>query len=251
MKRIRIVGLCLLAAFATTALAASAAQAAGPEYFSCVKAAKVGKTYTGQYSAKTCAMSGLKVDGKYERASAVGITYTSKTKTATLTTPGLGKVVCRKATGVGTIVSATEDEDVVTFHDCETLGKSCHSLEPTVEPAGTIVTFPLMTKLGLIAPGEVGVDYYGLPLIAYFLCGEEVLITDSGSVIGVITSPLEAAYKKAATDFAGNGLEQVPTKFEGEEEDTLVTKIEGVGTFSSIEETESSQKNGAELGVTE
>ncbi len=47
MKRIRIMGLCLVAAFALTAVIASGAQAG--QYGVCGKAAKVGKSYTGKY----------------------------------------------------------------------------------------------------------------------------------------------------------------------------------------------------------
>ena len=66
MKRIKVVGLCLVAAFAMTAFVASAAQAQ-PTYFKCVK--KKG----GNYSAKGCpASSKVAGTGKYERESAVG-----------------------------------------------------------------------------------------------------------------------------------------------------------------------------------
>jgi hypothetical protein len=79
MKRIRIVGLCLIAVFALSAVASSAASAAPPEFFTCVKA--VPKN-TGNYTEKECFTKASPAGtGKYERASAVGIKDTSKTKT--------------------------------------------------------------------------------------------------------------------------------------------------------------------------
>lgn len=75
MKRIRIVGLCLFAVFALSALVASSASAALPEFKVCVKAAKVGKLYTGHYTDKACSKHATAPEeaagktNKYERAS--------------------------------------------------------------------------------------------------------------------------------------------------------------------------------------
>jgi hypothetical protein len=75
MKRFKIVGLCLVAVFALTALVASSASAALPEYRACVKIAKnpTTKKYEGKYSVKTCATEASGTEqsegkkNKYER----------------------------------------------------------------------------------------------------------------------------------------------------------------------------------------
>jgi hypothetical protein len=73
MKRMKVLGLCLVAAFAFSALVASAAFAVDPEYQICGKAAKSGKLYIGKYSEKTCAKEASPAEitegkkNKYER----------------------------------------------------------------------------------------------------------------------------------------------------------------------------------------
>ncbi len=71
MKRFKIVGLCLIAVFALTAVFAGSASAAAPEYFTCLKATTKNK---GNYSDKECftpatATPEVKESGtgKYER----------------------------------------------------------------------------------------------------------------------------------------------------------------------------------------
>ena len=66
MKRIKIVGLCLIALFAFSAVAAASAFAEGrPEYKLCAKVAKVEGKYNGSYSDKGCTTEAT--GGKYER----------------------------------------------------------------------------------------------------------------------------------------------------------------------------------------
>ena len=71
MKRMKVLGLCLVAMFAFTALIASAAFAGDPEYQVCGKAAKEGKTELGHYSNKNCESASFVEAGgqKYERES--------------------------------------------------------------------------------------------------------------------------------------------------------------------------------------
>ncbi len=67
MKSMRILGLCLAAVFALSAIAVSSAAAAQPEYKTCGKATKIVKTYTGKYTDKNCSEVNAKSEGKYER----------------------------------------------------------------------------------------------------------------------------------------------------------------------------------------
>src|ERR1700688_198627 len=71
MKRIRIMGLCLVAVFAITAAAAASASAA-PAWYECAKAVKIGKTYTGKYTDKACTTTSPTETGKYELQPGIG-----------------------------------------------------------------------------------------------------------------------------------------------------------------------------------
>jgi hypothetical protein len=62
-----MIGLCGAAAFAVSAVAVASASGAGPVYFTCAKAAKSGKKYTGRYTNKTCSEVSESNEGKYER----------------------------------------------------------------------------------------------------------------------------------------------------------------------------------------
>jgi hypothetical protein len=245
MKRIKIVGLCLVAVFAMTAFAASAAQA-NPTYFKCVK------KKDGNYSAKGCPTSSkVAGTGKYERESAVGTTYSSKTGTATLSTPDLGgKVVCSKSKDTGKITGESTDEDTVTFEKCTTEGKKCTSAG---ESAGKIKTNTLFTELVEVEPGVIGVKFTAdvggksdpAADQAEFNC-EGLLIRTHGFTIGTITSPA-----------VGTGSKSTTVKFAGEEELRTEVSIDGgvewigeeFGGFPSEELVTATDKNGAELGA--
>lgn len=71
MKRLTIVGMCLVAAFAFSAMVVSSAGAVTPTYKSCTKTAKVNKKYTGKYTSKVCSSSATSAtnEGEYERGS--------------------------------------------------------------------------------------------------------------------------------------------------------------------------------------
>ncbi len=104
MKRIRLVGLCLVAVFALSAVvvASASASSATPEFFKCVKAAKVGKTYIGKYTSKECTeASKVETGGKYELVSAAATEFTAgKSKKTVLHAQGLGGkkevITCKK-----------------------------------------------------------------------------------------------------------------------------------------------------------
>jgi len=159
MKRIRIVGLCLVAVFALSALAASSASAAFllHTYKECAKASKVGKTYVGKFTSKECTLaSKVETGGKYELVNPTGKEFTSKSKTSTLYVyipvgeveqlnggPIVGKVTCKTSSGKGSFKSEMLSESVITFKTCTSEGKKCTSAGA---PVGDIITFPLSTE---------------------------------------------------------------------------------------------------------
>lgn len=212
MKRFKIVGLCLIAAFALSAVAASAASAAKPEF-----QGKVAKEFTSKGEAAT-----LKVKE--------GIT-----------------VKCAASTDVGKLNTGTPEggakkEGTVTvkFTKCLAAGvDACHSTSP-LGGAEEIITKELAMTLGYIkkSTSEVGVDLSAATL-AEFECaigtGEKVAVT--GSVIGKI-EPLNKMTPLFNIKFEEASEKQVPEKFESKAADTLKSSINGGTPLASTEKTE-------------
>jgi len=242
MKRIRIVGLCLVAVFAMSAIASASASAAAPEYQICGKAVKnaTTKKYEGHFSNKEC--TATSTEGKYELTS-----YTAAKKPGFKTKSGasaldvyipgtgvVGETSCAKSKDVGTVTGAKTATDVVTFEKCTSSGKVC-----TGDQAGTktgdIVTYTLDETL--VASGEsktgVGQEVKGTGPggeSAAFDCeGEEISTT--GAVTGEITGDIKKASKDSNVIFSVNG-EGAPTIASSE---PLLTDIVGIGTLPSGE----------------
>ncbi|HLM86089.1 MAG TPA: hypothetical protein VK272_07880 [Solirubrobacteraceae bacterium] len=186
MKRISIVGLCLVAAFALSAIVAGGAQAGTANWFKCAsvkkgeftnntcttKASKKGKgkfelqklsscisVKKGEYTNNTCTTKASKKGkGKFEKVALPTISAT--TGTAKLATPafGSGKVECKGSTAAGQITSSDTATEQVKFTGCQLEGKECTSFEgpggdgtPSGE-AGVILTNVL--DLTLVGHGE-------------------------------------------------------------------------------------------------
>ena len=101
MKRTRIIGLCLVAVFAMSALATGTASAAAPEFGQCLKKAVVGGA---GYSEAKC-LKAVGTAGKYEWVPGWGghNKFTSTGTTATLKTSGGKTVTCKKENSTGNI----------------------------------------------------------------------------------------------------------------------------------------------------
>jgi hypothetical protein len=198
MKRLTIVGLCLVAAFALSAMVVSSAGAVTPTYKSCGKAAKVNKKYTGHYTTKVCspsAVSGTN-EGKYERgiysaAKKLGIkgklkgtaphnnlvdptcpkgdfNHTSNAcepadaGKATASEPAdiAGTTTCQKEKVTGAVTSATNTEWQTEYSKCEAEESACNT---TGSKAGDIKTEKLESTLVELnaAETEVGLHVVG------------------------------------------------------------------------------------------
>jgi len=175
MKRISIVGLCLVAAFAFSAVVASSASAG--TYYWC-KAMKKGEYLTsscttkgkphkgkfekkpvvaceavkkGEYTDAACTKKAAKKGkGKFEKTTGRG--YTSVGGKAELSTPafGPGKVICQSNTDAGEITGPKTDVDRVTFRECKFEGLECESAGPNSTPSGekgVIITNLLDSRL--------------------------------------------------------------------------------------------------------
>jgi hypothetical protein len=228
MKRISIVGLCLVCAFALSAIASSSAFAG--VYGTCTKAAKEGKKYTGKYTDKNCNTLASEAEiaegkkNKYEFTAYPGAAgtkwgYTSKTKTATLKSAA-GEITCKASTDKGSITGAKTDVDQVTFTTCvlSVTGGKCTSAG---EAAGTIKTGELKTLLidhGETGPsgkepaeGEAWTAFEGpggpeTPS-AEFVCEPGIPFTTVGSTSGVDT-PVNVVSNKGKSTFSSTGGEQ-------------------------------------------
>lgn len=154
MKRIKIVGLCLVAVFAFTALAATSAQAG--QIGKCVKAPKVNKKYTGKYTEKYCSTRATAKEeeeegkkNKYEWVPNAGkIPFTSESGESKLNSAA-GAITCKKGKDTGEFIGANENRDTFTFEECSAepakgVVVPCQS-NPAVK--GVIVTNLLTTHL--------------------------------------------------------------------------------------------------------
>jgi hypothetical protein len=242
MKRIRIVGLCLVAVFALSAVAAASASAAEtPEYKVCGKTPKVGKTYpTGEYSNKEC--TAPESGGKY-RLEAVksGTKFTSKSKAATFTVDGT-VVKCKKDTDSGAFYVGGAASEEITFSDCAVNGNKKETCETTGAGAGTIKTNQLSDFLVYLNAEETQL---GVLLVssakswAEFNCGAKSFAVD-GALLGTI----ENTSKGDTIDFkVSSGHQAQTTVFEGGNEETGVKLYTEPGEVEATLETTDEQSS--------
>jgi hypothetical protein len=252
MKRVRIVGLCITAVLAISAVAAGSAAAAEPEYLTCAKAAKVGKTYTGKYTDKHCAEVNAKGEGKYERTALKGpdkfksksgatnlYLYEPATHTLKL------KVVCKKDKDEGEIFNSREAKLRITYEECEpqetVLTGKCTTNGQT--KAGTVVTEPLISKLVWVneAETEPGVDVQaetpGGPIEKMVCVGAENAEL-LGSMVGKI-GPVNSASKTQTLTFNASATTGEPEFFgtwEGAafSPGTLTAELAGVANYKGV-----------------
>jgi hypothetical protein len=253
MTRIRIVGLCLVAAFAIMAVASAGASAAAPEYLVCAKTAKnAEKKYTGEYTDKLCSSKSATHEGKYElesweHAKKLGFKTKSGTGTLDVYIPGTGVVgttTCAKSKDVGTITGAKTATDVVLFEKCESSGKQCTGDQPGTKP-GDIETYTLDETLFASAESKTGVAEEvkgggpGGESAAFDCEGEEISTT--GAVSGEVTGDVGVVSKVSHVVFETT-LEGAPKIASSE---PLLTTIVGVGTLPSGETVDTESKGEA------
>jgi hypothetical protein len=240
MKRIGIVGLCLAAMFAMSAVAASSAFAASgqPAWFECAKVAKVTVKYTekgkekskaiteGKYSNAACTelaptpgkyISGP--EGKYELQEGVAKGKKAKTKDGigilNTVIPTLGnindKVECASSKSENSVANAGGrgfvSDLVVHFSKCKSQGEPCQTSTKKEE----IVTNALAGELGYINKGGdvVGLELWneanpGTGYLAEFTCTKVAAIRTLGSVIGEVTGDVGAISKTSTTTYASS-----------------------------------------------
>lgn len=219
-KRFGIFGLCLLAVFVTSVMAAASASAAAPEIGRCVVQPK------GNFKDAGCEKGEFPKQGKWEWLPGPGPKnkFISAEEKSTLQTVGNRKIVCTHDTDSGEYTGPKTDVETILFTGCKLtgLGVNVTCSSPGLA-AGEITTNPLASELGFISkPTEVGMDLKPLfgSTFAEFECGG-IRIVVEGSVIARMTpiSKMTLIFKEKFKATAGI---QKPEKFEGGPKDTLI-----------------------------
>jgi hypothetical protein len=163
MKRIRIVGLCLIAAFAISIVASSVASAAQPVFYT--------KAVIGGTAPSVVPITGTLGAAFLEGKSGTKITCTGGTATGEVTGP------------------TTTKNNVTKFTGCETGGFKCES----GATEGEIVTKVLEGTLGNVTATMAAVRLFpeatgrGTELAAFSCAGGAVPVKVKGSVIGSLS----------------------------------------------------------------
>jgi hypothetical protein len=220
MKRLRILGLALVAVFALGAVAASGASAAS--FYECAKAPKEGKTYTGKYSDKNCTTT--TTGGKYELQPGVGKgkAFKGSSKASALIVvvpPGVNpefpggatiKVECATSKDSGKAAAPNKVEKVVAeFAKCKALGSPCASgtkkeVIKTNDLNGEVVDIEEGSGVGSLLKPESGTA------LANFTCTGLATSNVHGSVIAEQTGDVNTISKEFVDHYkVGPGLGEV------------------------------------------
>ena len=234
MKRSRLMGLCLVALFAISALAAASASAEAPEFGRCIKKAKA----EGSGFSDAKCTKGVATGAKFEwLPGAVKKGQTSTGGIGVLEQVNKLGVHCSSESSVGEFSGTKEVKNlIVKFKGCFSGPMECQSeghekgeletktLEGTVGIVKRAVVggkeVPLKNKLGLdlFPAGKTG-------LFIEFICGATLTIAVRGSVI----APIKANAMKTTEElkFAATTGKQKPEKFEGQPKDILESSFSG------------------------
>jgi hypothetical protein len=246
MKRMRALGLCMVAAFAIAAIVASSASAAAsPEFGRCK--AKTG----GKFSNSGCTLLAKEVSKqKFEWEPSVAKNkFKAKQKAetlATLETVGGTKITCTSEENSGAEYNLPKkvSKIVAEFSGCETSKIPCNSAG---EPSGHITTHSLAGVLGVeklfVKEGkteesknklEVQLTAEGGGALANFTCS-----TISVEVKGCVAHPVSGGKMllTATEKFTASKGEQKPDKFLGGPADECALESNGGAGFEEAGQT--------------
>ncbi len=169
MNRIRLAGVCLLAALATCAVTAASASAQAPEFGRCLRlmGEQAGQ---GAYANNSCTSPSAGKTGRFEWfPGAAKASFTTKSKEgAKVFFEGVNhtRVTCAGETSSGEYTTPKLEEDVVfRFTGCETMGLAVSSEGAAT---GEVVSNPTECELGVLEQrGTARMDRVGLT------CAEE------------------------------------------------------------------------------
>lgn len=228
MKSIKIAGLCLIAAFAFSAVAAASALAEGqPTFKACVKAAVSG---TGKYNDKACTEANAESKGKYELAEvAAGTKYTGKSKTTTIVAKSESgateNIVCGKDVASIEVTEPSKFVETLTLSKCKANGSKTEPCENGAKE--TIKTEGINGEFYFLNAAETQLGVFSTPPVGTFKCGSQSLEVEN-FLIGAV----ENSSKGFSFNYAVSGGKQAISGFFAEGEEivgpiTLVTEKEG------------------------
>jgi hypothetical protein len=228
MKRMRVIGLCLVATVAMSAVAVSSAFATAPEFGRCV--AKAG----GKFQDAGCTKPSIPGKEKFEwEPGIIKKKFTSKLKegTPTLETAGGTKITCNAEQGGGEITGEKSVGNVTAkFNGCKTSGLACEN-----GAAEEINTNKLQGVIGVEKLGETAVKNK----LAESLAPESPATTDAefecaglrvivrGTVLHTITA--NKMLLVSTEKFVATKGEQKPDHFAGGKNDELILESSTAG----------------------
>jgi hypothetical protein len=224
-RRIRIVGLWVVVAFALGAVITTGAQASTEIVNGCIKVEKgANRSYHGHYLDKRCTVEATaeEIDlggkaNKYELG--VGAKWSSKGQRgqALKLLSAQGEIECTKSAGSGTVLGPTRVQASLRFAKCADKSYSVICTTPGLTP-GTIETKPLLGVIGENPSKEVFVSLTGketdstepapAATFAEIDCGELITLTLHGTLAGRWTGAVNTPTKSGGMDFAAGTGEQ-------------------------------------------
>jgi hypothetical protein len=216
MKRLGILGACLVAAFSISAVATATEEL--PEIGRCAKPAGAA---THRYATSNCTLkSEGESTGKYEWEPGPGAkaSFTSTAEATELETVGKTKLKCHGGTAKGELTGPKTDTATITFTECEYGGVVC-----STPGAGTgeLVTSQLAGTLGYISGAGTGKPVVGIrlaPVTGTQFAGVEcggVAVSISGSVVGLLTAQINKMSLTSTLKFKATAGKQSPEALEG------------------------------------
>lgn len=192
MRRLRLVGPCLLVTCVVGAIVVASALAAPPEYGRCDKAAKVGKVYTGNFTNSGCTTKSEAKTGKFEWfPGALKAKQTSTGGKGVLEEVGKYAVECASESSTGEYTGTKEGKNIVVkFKGCKVTPYICTS--EGHEP-GELETYPLEGRAVWENEKEhkTALDLFpsvGHETFIEFSCGAVITVSVKGSVLVPITA---------------------------------------------------------------
>lgn len=260
MRHVRIIGVCLIAAFALSAVVAAGASASQPAFWQCVKAAKnADKKYIGKYINSKCTeeASAKEIEeGKtnkyeFEEWNAAGKggeskvkEFTGKFNTMFIEIRKVGPFTCKAGTYSGEVTGPKTLGNIsLTLTGCE-IDKSSFTNTGT---AGEIKFNTLKGEIGYVTevfnkPVEhttVGLDLS--PQSGSYLAEGIYWLTSilrfSGSLIGEVLPPYNALTKEVKLRFQQSAGKQAIQNLEGMPKDTPLTEAWAGTGWNEGEET--------------
>ncbi len=227
MRRLRYIGLCLIAAIALGAGGATSAFAAAPEVGRCVSHS--GGKYTNNVCTKPA--KGKKVGSFEWESGAIKKKFTGTGGVGTLETIHAVKVTCKTETSDGEFTSPKAVGNIaVVFTGCESVGFTC---ETSGSAEGEIATNPLAGTLVWEKFGKkIAIDLVPQTgeLFVEFACGPSP-VKVKGSVLTNI--PANKSDLKLEEKFSAKKGKQKPeyyyTSKTEKTKDVLISKIGGPG----------------------